>query len=78
MFPERFNNKTNGVTPRRWLLLSNPSLAAAITAAIGDDWIGDLSQLHNLQPLADDEGFRDHVREAKRTSKTEFASVAQG
>ena len=73
MFPERFNNKTNGVTPRRWLLLSNPPLAEAITAAIGDDWIRDLSQLRNLKPLADDRGFRDRVREAKRTSKTEFA-----
>ncbi len=73
MFPERFNNKTNGVTPRRWLLLSNPPLVEAITAAIGDDWIRDLSHLRNLKPLANDKGFRDQVREAKRTSKAEFA-----
>ena len=44
MFPERFNNKTNGVTPRRWLLLANPALSEAITEAIGDGWITDLSQ----------------------------------
>src|SRR5262249_36097620 len=48
MFPERFSNKTNGVTPRRWLRLANPALAEAITAAIGDGWITDLSQLERL------------------------------
>src|SRR4029077_146083 len=52
IFPERFSNKTNGVTPRRWLLLSNPSLSRTITEAIGDDWITDLSQLRRLKPLA--------------------------
>jgi glycogen phosphorylase len=50
MFPERFNNKTNGVTPRRWLLESNPSLASVITSAIGEKWITDLSQLLDLKP----------------------------
>src|SRR5262249_50020556 len=65
MFPERFNNKTNGVTPRRWLLLANPALADAITAAIGDRWITDLSQLTNLKPLAGDQAFRDVCRRAK-------------
>ena len=50
MFPERFNNKTNGVTPRRWLLLANPALAKAITEAIGDGWITDMSQLEKLRP----------------------------
>ena len=54
MFPERFSNKTNGVTPRRWLLLANPPLADLITDAIGDGWITDLSQLRQLVPLADD------------------------
>src|SRR5258708_11198709 len=57
MFPERFNNKTNGVTPRRWLLLANPPLAGAITTAIGDKWISDLSQLQLLKPLAADKSF---------------------
>ena len=73
MFPERFNNKTNGVTPRRWLLLANPGLAHTITKAIGDGWIADLSQLKKLQPLADDAGFRDEFAKAKRLAKEEFA-----
>src|SRR4029453_209328 len=51
LFPERFNNKTNGVTPRRWLLLANPPLAHAITEAIGDRWIVDLNELRRLKPL---------------------------
>ncbi len=72
MFPERFNNKTNGVTPRRWLLLANPSLAAVITEAIGDGWITDLAQLEKLKPLADDSAFCAAVRKAKRDAKTRF------
>ena len=55
MFPERFNNKTNGVTPRRWLLLANPALAHTITDAIGDAWITDLDQLR--QPQAARRGY---------------------
>ena len=54
MFPERFSNKTNGVTPRRWLLLANPALAGCITEAIGDGWISDLAELEKLRPLAGD------------------------
>jgi starch phosphorylase len=50
MFPERFNNKTNGVTPRRWLRLANPALANCITEAIGDGWIADLDELARLRP----------------------------
>jgi starch phosphorylase len=73
IFPERFNNKTNGVTPRRWLLLSNPTLSRAITEAIGDGWITDLSQLKRLKPLADDSGFRQACRKAKRDAKLQFA-----
>ena len=73
MFPERFNNKTNGVTPRRWLLLANPPLAATITEAIGDGWITDLAQLSKLKRLADDQGFRDAFRQAKRKAKVQFA-----
>jgi starch phosphorylase len=72
IFPERFNNKTNGVTPRRWLLLANPSLAAVITDAIGDGWITDLAQLEKLKPLADDKAFCAAVRQAKRDAKTRF------
>ena len=72
MFPDRFNNKTNGVTPRRWLLLSNPALARTITEAIGEGWITDLSELRKLKPFADDKGFRDAFRNAKREAKVHF------
>jgi starch phosphorylase len=73
MYPERFNNKTNGVTPRRWLLLANPALAATVTNAIGDGWITDLGQLRRLAPLAADAGFLDDFQEAKRAAKVRFA-----
>jgi starch phosphorylase len=73
MFPERFSNKTNGVTPRRWLLLANPALARCITDAIGVGWITDLAELEKLKPLADDSGFREAVRNAKREAKSRFA-----
>src|SRR5882724_10148142 len=74
MFPERFSNKTNGVTPRRWVLLANPALARLITEAIGDGWVTDLGQLGRLKPLADDRGFRDAVRAAKRAAKQHFTA----
>jgi starch phosphorylase len=74
LFPERFNNKTNGVTPRRWLLLANPALARTITEAIGDGWITDLSQLSKLKPLADDRSFRKAIHQAKREAKEQFAN----
>jgi starch phosphorylase len=74
MFPERFNNKTNGVTPRRWLLGTNPILAGIITDAIGEGWVTDLSQLSKLAPLADDKGFRDGFKNAKQQAKSQFAS----
>jgi starch phosphorylase len=73
MFPERFNNKTNGVTPRRWLHLSNPALARAITEAIGDGWIKDLSQLRKLKTLAGDSAFSDSFLKAKSSAKRKFA-----
>lgn len=73
MFPERFNNKTNGVTPRRWLLLANPALAQTITDAIGNDWITDLSQLSKLKPLAEDGSVHDAFRKAKHAAKAQFA-----
>jgi len=73
MFPERFNNKTNGVTPRRWLLLANPRLARTITEAIGNGWMTDLSQLSKLGPLENDKAFRDAFRRAKREAKSQFA-----
>jgi len=72
MFPERFNNKTNGVTPRRWLLQANPALAAVITEAIGDGWVRDLAQIGRLKPLAGDAQFGVAFRDAKRRAKLHF------
>jgi glycogen phosphorylase len=73
MFPERFSNKTNGVTPRRWLLLANPALSQTITNAIGDSWVTDLAQLSKLKPLAEDKDFRKAFCKAKREAKEQFA-----
>jgi glycogen phosphorylase len=77
IFPERFSNKTNGVTPRRWLLLANPELARTITDAIGQGWVTDLGQLSKLRPLAEDTGFRDSVRTAKREAKVRLSNWLQ-
>jgi starch phosphorylase len=74
MYPERFNNKTNGVTPRRWLLLTNPGLAGTITDAIGERWVTDLDELEKLRPLADDAAFRDRFLEVKRAAKLRFVN----
>jgi starch phosphorylase len=74
LFPERFNNKTNGVTQRRFLLVANPALSRVITGAIGDGWIVDLDQLERLKPLAEDRAFRTAVRTAKRDAKVRFAA----
>jgi starch phosphorylase len=73
MFPDRFNNKTNGVTPRRWLLLANPALASTITDAIGDGWVTDLGQLSRLKPFADDKAFCGELRKANRDAKSHFS-----
>jgi starch phosphorylase len=72
IYPDRFNNKTNGVTPRRWLLMANPALASTITAAIGDSWRTDLSELSKLKPLADDKTLREDFRKSKHEAKTNF------
>ena len=74
MFPERFNNKTNGVTPRRWLLLTNPGLSAVITSAVGQRWVTDLDDLRRLVPLAADSAFLAAVRAAKQGAKDRFAN----
>src|SRR5438128_3288983 len=74
MFPDRFNNKTNGVTPRRWLLVANQPLAGTITEAIGNEWITDLRQLNKLTPLADDAAFQQSFRKARREAKSRFAA----
>ncbi|MDR3622334.1 MAG: glycogen/starch/alpha-glucan phosphorylase [Paludisphaera borealis] len=72
MFPERFSNKTNGVTPRRWLLLANPDLAKLLTEVVGDGWVTDLSQLKQIVPHADDAAFLDDFLAAKRAAKVRF------
>ena len=72
IYPERFNNKTNGITPRRWLLLCNPQLSQLITDTIGDGWISDLSELNKLKAFVADKGFRDDFLKAKRSAKRKF------
>src|SRR5438445_571003 len=73
MFPERFNNKTNGVTPRRWLLEANPALSGAITQVIGERWITDLNQLNELRSFAEDSSARELFLKSKREAKVKFA-----
>ena len=73
MYPERFNNKTNGVTPRRWLLMANPGLAQLITELIGDGWVSDLAQLRSLAPLADRPDVQQRFLQSKLEAKQRFA-----
>jgi starch phosphorylase len=77
MWPERFNNKTNGVTPRRWLLESNPLLAEAITARIGEGWPVNLDELRKLEPLVEDETFRAAFRDIKQRNKEQLAAYIE-
>ena len=69
LFPKKFNNKTNGITPRRWLLQANPELSELITEAIGDQWPGDLDRLRELEKYADDAEFCKKWLKVKRTRK---------
>ena len=71
--PERFINVTNGITPRRFLALSNPGLARLLTESIGEGWLTDLDRLRRLAPLADDAGFRDRFRAVKNGNKQALA-----
>jgi starch phosphorylase len=75
IWPERFNNKTNGVTQRRWLLQCNPALARLISENIGDGWITDLDQLHRLEPLAEDSAFRQRFAAIKQENKQRLSQV---
>jgi len=75
LWPDRFNNKTNGVTPRRWLLKANPRLAQLITKVIGDAWITDLSRVRALEPHAEDDGFRREFAAIKHANKQRLARV---
>jgi starch phosphorylase len=76
LWPGKFSNKTNGVTPRRWIVLSNPRLSDLITEHIGDGWIKDLSQLRLLEPFAESAEFRARWREIKQENKRGFAALA--
>ncbi len=69
LYPGRFNNKTNGITPRRWLMKANPKLARLITDAIGEGWTRDLGELEKLEAFAADEAFREKWREVKLENK---------
>ena len=73
IFPDRFNNKTNGITQRRWLLKSNPDLANLITGTIGDAWITNLDHLRNLEPYAEDAKFQKKWAQAKMNRKIKLA-----
>ena len=77
LWPEKFTNKTNGVTPRRWMVLANPRLSCLVTETIGPGWIKDLSQLRRLEPLSADAGFRSMWRGIKYSNKREFADFVQ-
>ncbi|WP_442932009.1 glycogen/starch/alpha-glucan phosphorylase [Mycobacterium sp. 050134] len=73
MWPERFSNKTNGVTPRRFLALANPGLRGLLDRTIGDGWLSDLDRLRGLERFVDDASFRDQWREVKRGNKARLA-----
>ncbi len=77
LWPQKFNNKTNGVTQRRWLLKANPGLATLISKTIGDQWITDLRRLRELEPYAYGEIFQDEFRKIKRANKIRLAKVIQ-
>ncbi len=74
-WPEKINNKTNGVTPRRWVRKANRALSTLITGHIGTAWTRDLVRLRKLEPLADDRDFRQHFREVKAANKRRMAEV---
>ena len=77
MWPEKFCNVTNGVTPRRFIALSNPPLAQLITSRIGDGWLRELEQLRKLEPLAEDANFRKQWREVKLAAKRDLAKLIE-
>jgi len=77
LWPNKFNNKTNGVTPRRWLAMCNPQLSKLITETIGDGWVANLSLLTNLAKHADDPVFRNRWREVKQKNKRHLAQMVE-
>src|SRR5205823_9348952 len=77
LYPDRFNNKTNGVTPRRWLLSANRPLAALITSAIGEGWIRNLDELRQLEHFANDAATLDRLDGVKRRNKVALARITK-
>lgn len=77
LWPHKFNNKTNGVTQRRWMAWCNPALSELISTKIGEDWITDLSQLKKLAPLATDPAFQTQWSAAKRINKQKLADLVK-
>lgn len=77
LWPDKFNNKTNGVTPRRWLSFCNPELASLINKTIGESWLTDLDQLEQLKPLADDKAFQKKWMTVKTHNKTHLAELVE-
>ncbi len=77
MWPDKFNNKTNGVTPRRFIKLANPRLADLISSKIGDGWVNDLDQLRRLEPFVEDAAFRQAWRQVKQANKLALADHIQ-
>jgi len=75
LWPERFNNKTNGVTPRRWLHTANPRLAGLLDDVVGPGWVRDLDKVRAIEPLADDAGFRQSFDRIKRANKERLAAT---
>jgi starch phosphorylase len=75
LWPERFNNKTNGITQRRWLRQANPLLAQLLTKTVGDEWITNLDALRALEPFAQDGGFQQEFLRIKRANKERLAAV---
>ncbi len=76
LWPEKFQNKTNGVTPRRWMVLANPTLAKLVSRTIGTSWITELDDLKRLEPLAEDAAFRNEWAAIKQANKRDFAQLA--
>ncbi len=75
LWPERFNNKTNGVTPRRWVAKANPAMSVAITKKIGDSWIGDLRDIIKIEKYVNDSAFQADFMKAKAENKKKLMSV---
>ncbi len=77
LYPERFNNKTNGITPRRWLEVCNPALTALINKTIGDSWLRDLNKLRELEKYCDDPDFQTAFMSAKHENKVRLANIIE-